>query len=161
MAKVLVAYATRSGASEDIARAIADVVRKDGHDVAVADLRDRPAPDADLVIVGSGVNAGAWYPEAIGWLARNTAALKATKVAVFNACLNAADPAKRADALAYNKVVVERMGTVASESFPGRFAPARVGWFRRTFLRAIQQEPEDHLDLAVVRGWAGSLLREL
>ena len=161
MVKVLVAYATRSGASEDIARAIADVVRNGAHDVTVVDLAEKPEPDADLIVVGSGVNAGAFYPEAISWLARHTERLRGTKVAVFNACLNAADPAKRAESLAYNKVAVDRIGTIASESFAGRFAPARVGWFRRTFLKTMQQEPRDLVDTDAARAWAVELLRSL
>ena len=94
MVKILVAFATRGGATADIADAVAEVAKKAGHDVTVADLQSKPSPDADLVIVGSGINAGAWYPEAAVWLSTHTAALKDRRVAVFNACLNAADPSK-------------------------------------------------------------------
>lgn len=75
-----VAYATRSGAAEDAAAAIADVMREAGHTVDLADLKTKPSPLADLVVVGSGVNAASWYSESIGWLAVNSAALKETRV---------------------------------------------------------------------------------
>ena len=161
MAQILVAYATRSGAAADVSDAVAEVLRAAGHDVDVADLRDKPTADADQVGDASGVNAGAWYPEAKAWLARNTGAVRGTKVAVFNTCLGAADPAKRADSLAYNTMAVDRVGAVASEAFAGRFVPDRVGWFRRTFLKTMQQPEKDHLDLDVVRAWASTLLREV
>ncbi|AQP45669.1 flavodoxin domain-containing protein [Tessaracoccus flavus] len=161
MATVLVAYATRGGTAHDIAEAVADVARDAGHDVTVADLRDKPHARADLVVVGSGVNAGSWYPEAVAWLARHTDTLRGTKVALFNACLNAADPAKREDSLAYNKVGVDRVGAVSSEAFAGRYVPHRVGWFRRVFLKTMQQQPQDHLDLDRVRAWAQGLLAQL
>lgn len=158
MARVLVAYASRSGAAEDIAGAVAEVARGVGHDVTLSDLREKPALDADLVVVGSGIQAGTWYPEALGWLAGNAEALRSTGVAVFNACLNAADPAKRSDAVGYNRVHADKVGAVASESFPGRFVPSKVGFFRRVFLKTMQQQPQDHLDLDAVRAWAGDVL---
>lgn len=83
-----VAYATRSGAAEDAAAAIADVMREAGHTVDLADLKTKPS------------------------------------------CLNATEPEKRDESLAYNRVAVDKAGpVVASESFPGRFAPKRVNWF--------------------------------
>lgn len=158
MGKVLVAYATRGGTARDIAEAVGAELRVTGQEVRVADLKTMPPVDgADLVVVGSGVNAGSWYSEATGWVAAEQGALRATRVAVFNACLNAAEPAKRAESLAYNAAMAERLGAEASESFAGRFVPQHVSWWRRWFLHTMQKPVQDHLDLDAVRAWASTL----
>ncbi|WP_353081858.1 flavodoxin domain-containing protein [Tessaracoccus lapidicaptus] len=158
MGRVLVAYATRGGAARDIAETVGEVLRASGHAVRVADLKSKPGVDgAELVVLGSGINAGSWYPEATSWLAAEAGALRAARVAVFNACLNAADPAKRDDSLAYNRSVAERVRASASESFAGRFVPEHISWWRRLFLRTMQKPTQDHLDLDAVRAWASTL----
>ena len=160
MGKVLVAYATRGGTARDIADTVGSTLRSAGHEVRVADLKSRPAvDDAELVVLGSGVNAGSWYQEATAWVSAQEPALVVTRVAVFNACLNAADPAKRAESLAYNASMAERVGAEASESFAGRFVPEHVSWWRRMFLHTMQKPTQDHLDLDAVRAWASTLIR--
>lgn len=62
---VLVACASRYGATDGIARAIAEVLTEAGHDVTVASCDE--APDAaafDAVVVGSAVYAGHWLEAA-------------------------------------------------------------------------------------------------
>lgn len=158
MGKVLVAYATRGGTARDIAEAIGSVLRSTGHQVLVADLKSRPSVDgAALVVLGSGINAGSWYQEATAWVAAEEGSLRDVRVAVFNACLNAADPAKRVESLAYNASMAERLGAEASESFAGRFVPEHVSWWRRWFLRTMQKPMQDNLDLGAVRAWASTL----
>lgn len=158
MGLVLVAYATRSGAALDIATAIDAEIRAAGHRVRLASLAHAPSIDgADLVVVGSGIHATLWYPEASAWLDANQAALLATKVAVFNTCLNAADPNKRSEALAYNRAASDAVGAIASESFAGRYAKEDVGFFQRLLLALMGQADQDHVDTAKAITWAGEL----
>ena len=64
MGTVLIGYATRTGAARDVAEEVAGVLRAVGHDVRLANLEQQPPIDgADLVVVGSGINASAFYPE--------------------------------------------------------------------------------------------------
>lgn len=154
---VLIGYATRGGTAHDIAQTIADELRPHGQ-VRVADLRTNPAvADADLVVLGSGIHTGAWYAEATAWIAEHQAELAATRVAIFNACLNAADSTKYDVALHYNDAVAKTVTPVLNQTFPGRYVPQRVSWWRRLFLRALQKPPQDHLDLNHVRSWAQQL----
>ena len=159
MGYVLIGYATRTGAAADVAQSMADVFREAGHGVRVANLAEEPAIDAaDLIILGSGVNTGAWYPEALAWIRGNAKALGAARVAVFNTCLNAADPEKREVALGYNDSVVGRCGAVASEAFAGRFVPARVSLLSRIFAKLRGHGDDDHVDPTKARAWATDLL---
>lgn len=137
---------------------LVDELRLAGHDVDVADLKTSPsADDRDLVVLGSGIQAGQWYPEAVAWGSSHGAQLAGCRVALFNVCLNAADPAKREESLGYNKVVAGRLTPVAQESFGGRYVPERVSWAKRIFLRTLQKPRQDHVDEVAVRAWARSL----
>ncbi len=158
MATVLIAFATRSGAARDIATAIDETLRADGHRVRLADLADGPRIEgADLVVVGSGINATAWYPEAAAWMDANQAALLATRVAVFNTCLNAADPAKRDEALGYNQAAAEAVDAAASETFAGRYVKEKAGFFQRVLLAILGKPSQDHVDTDAARAWARDL----
>ena len=159
MARVLIGWASRAGAACDIAGLLADELRGLGHDVEVADLRAEPdASTRDLVVLGSGIQAGQWYPEATAWVAANEATLSSTRVALFNVCLNAAHLSKRDESLGYNKAVVSRVDPVAMESFAGRYVPDEVPWFKRLFLRTLQKSAQDHVDQEAVRAWGRELV---
>lgn len=159
MGTVLIGYATRTSAAADVADAIATVMREGGHVVRVANLDQEPRVDgADLVVVGSGINATVYYPEATAWLKANADELAATDVAVFNTCLNAADPEKRDAALAYNDAAVARHDALASATFAGRYVPAKVSWFSKLFGKVTGQKARDHVDTEAARAWAQELL---
>lgn len=137
---------------------VVDELRLAGHDVDIADLKTSPsAHDRDLVVLGSGIQAGQWYPEAVAWASAHGAQSAGGPVALFNVCLNAADPAKRDESLGYNNVVAGRLTPVAQESFGGRYVPERVSWVKRIFLKGLQKPRQDHVDEVAVRAWARSL----
>ncbi len=69
MASVLVAYASRLGATREIARRIGEVLRAAGHEVAVQSVDDPVDVTAyDAVVVGSGVFGGHWHRPAIDFV---------------------------------------------------------------------------------------------
>ncbi|NJD28869.1 MAG: hypothetical protein FIA92_11305 [Chloroflexi bacterium] len=72
MARVLVAYATRLGATREIARRIGEVLRAVDHEVAVQSVDEAVDVAAfDAVVVGSGVFAGHWHRPALEFVRRN------------------------------------------------------------------------------------------
>lgn len=86
MRRALIAYGTRSGATAGTAEAIAEVLRRSGLEVRVADLaRDRVEDVAgyDLIIVGSGIRVERWTGAAEGFLKRHRGALAAKRLALF------------------------------------------------------------------------------
>lgn len=157
MARILITHATRAGATRDVADILAGAFREQGHDVWCSPVRDAPSLDGvDLVVAGSGIHVGAWYGDAVDWLSRNADAVRG-RVALFNVCLNAADPAKQDEALGYNASLAEQLEAVSSASFAGRYVPERVGVFKRLFLRSLKQEPRDLVDPPSIRRWAEAL----
>ncbi|MCW4029979.1 MAG: hypothetical protein NWE92_10090 [Candidatus Bathyarchaeota archaeon] len=75
MNKVLIAFATKSGATEDTAQLIADTLQNQyALDVDLVDLRRNGHPDFSAygsVVVASGIRMGKWYKEALQFLKSN------------------------------------------------------------------------------------------
>ena len=82
---VLVAYATRYGATRSIAERIAARLREHGHQVVVH-ASDRPVDAAmyDAVVVGSSVYNQAWLPAAQEFVRQNLDALAGRPVWMFS-----------------------------------------------------------------------------
>lgn len=84
MSHILVAYASKRGSTEEVARAIAGQLRDDGHTVDVLPAAAAPGPvDYDGVVLGGSLYIGHWHPDALRYLRRNWQALAAGPLAVF------------------------------------------------------------------------------
>ncbi len=87
--RALVAYGTRWGSTEEVARELAMVLEANAHSTTVVDLRVRKTVDLeayDLVVVGSGIAYGSWSKDALRFLDRSAPALRSKKLAMFACC---------------------------------------------------------------------------
>ncbi len=83
---VLIVYGTRYGASAGTSEEIAKILRGEGFDVKVTNLREEKVNDIsgyDLVVVGSGIPMGMWAGEAEDFLKKHQNDLKQKKLAIF------------------------------------------------------------------------------
>lgn len=157
MGRILITYATRAGATTDVADILADAFERAGHKVETIPVQDAAAPEGfDLVVVGSGIHATAWYPDALAWVERHAGGV-AGRVALFNVCLNAADPTRQPETLGYNAAAAALVEPLASASFAGRYVPERVSFWKRVFMRTMQARATDHVDPEAIRSWGAAL----
>jgi menaquinone-dependent protoporphyrinogen oxidase len=85
LARVLVVYATRHGATRGIAERIAATLRESGAAVTVQPVGQADSPaDYDAVIVGSALYFFRWLKEATGFVRRNSATLAERPVWLFS-----------------------------------------------------------------------------
>ena len=156
MQRVLVGYATRAGSTAEAAGIIADELRVRGFDVVVADLRDDPDPAGfDGFVLGSATQALTWLPESLTWLRNH--GHQVGRAALFNLSITAVDPTKQDVALGHNKAASELVEASAQAAFAGRYAPKKVGFFKRLLFRALAKKPADHVDPPTIRAWARGL----
>jgi len=83
MKKILIAYATMAGSTEDVARVVAEEIAKRGVQVdvlPVGEVKDLQAYDG--VVVGAPMIMG-WHRAALGFLRRNRRVLQQIPLAVF------------------------------------------------------------------------------
>lgn len=165
--QILVAYASKSGSTADIAGWVSDALRAAGHTVTLAAAPEAPAPDAfDAVFVGSGIRAGQWDADGVAWLTRHAAALRARPVVTFSGSLQAADgaAASQAQVAGYTTKVVAPLGIrpVAHGNLVGAYDPTRVSLPERLVMKALGRgQASDQRDPAAVRAWVAQVLSEL
>jgi menaquinone-dependent protoporphyrinogen oxidase len=84
--KTLIAYATRYGATAGTSEEIAKILREEGFDVKVVNLKEekvKAITEYDLIIVGSGLQMFRWVGEAENFLNKFRKELATKKVALF------------------------------------------------------------------------------
>jgi menaquinone-dependent protoporphyrinogen oxidase len=85
MPRIQVVVASRHGATAGIANRIAEVLRSEGAEVAVADAAGNPDPgDFDAYVIGSAVYLGSWLKEGIDFLDRHQSTLARKPVWIFS-----------------------------------------------------------------------------
>ncbi|MFI1991516.1 flavodoxin domain-containing protein [Actinoplanes sp. NPDC020271] len=85
MTRILVAYASRSGSTREVAEAVATVATAAGHDVVLVPARavDEPLTGWDVVILGAPLYSGRWHRDAHRFLKKHRGELDRLQVAVF------------------------------------------------------------------------------
>lgn len=172
---VLVAFGTRYGSTVKVADAIASEMRSAGHDVDVADLRERIRIELgryDLVVVGSPVFIGKWTRPAQEFLRKNAKALAEKKVAMFVCCSDILFDGKvEAARKMYLEEVAASYGLTptATGMFGGEVDFNKYGMFTRFLLSKVgargamedrgveTSKPYDFRDWGQIREWAREL----
>jgi menaquinone-dependent protoporphyrinogen oxidase len=152
MKKTLIAYASKSGATEQVAKIIEEVLKETpGLEVELANLRkDSPnIAQYENIVVGAGVRAGKVYSEALDFLNQD---FSNKKVAFFVCCGGAGDPKKYGESCTnYVTNVLAKfpnLKTVATEAFGGR-------------MKMLGKTLFDNVDPVKVRAWTETLASKL
>jgi menaquinone-dependent protoporphyrinogen oxidase len=163
---VLVTAATRTGATIEIAEAIAGVLRADGMRVTVA------GPDAvddvegyDAVVLGSAVYSGRWLEPARMFVNRFEDALAERPVWLFSSGpvgdpssavvrMMVADPVELPELL-------ERTKARGHKLFAGKLARNSLPFGRRLAMRLLSSREGDWRDWPAIEEWATAIATEL
>ena len=88
MNKMLVAYATNSGTTAEVAKAVAEEIRKSGAQVDVLPVAEvGELASYSAVVLGAPMIMG-WHPAALQFLRRHKAVLARLPLAVFTTCMS-------------------------------------------------------------------------
>jgi menaquinone-dependent protoporphyrinogen oxidase len=87
--RVLIAYATYAGSTQEVAVEIGKVLGERGFAVDVIPVVENPpVGDYQFVLIGSAVHGSHWLSEAIDFVETNQTALNRVPVAFFSVCLS-------------------------------------------------------------------------
>ncbi len=147
--KTLIAYETKGGATEEVARKIAETLRvKCGLELDLVDLRKQKIQNIESyqnIIVGSGIRAGKAYDKALKFLETH---FGDKRVAFYVCCGDVGDPERCATAkVRYIENVLAKypeVKPIATEAFGGR-------------TKMLGKTVYDYLDLSKVEAWAEEL----
>ena len=186
MAKALIVYGTRYGATEMTSSEIAEVFRDEGLDVKVVNLKIEKVKDIsdyDLVLVGSGIKIKKWTKEPEKFLQKFKKELAKKKTAFFICCgakypLN--EDANVETELEYArtnhleaKATKYNLQPIAFGLFGGVYNFNKMGWFFRKTLSAVKPQLEaagvpetepglyDTRDINAIRSWAKNVAQQI
>uniref|UniRef100_UPI0034E03DE4 flavodoxin domain-containing protein n=1 Tax=Modestobacter roseus TaxID=1181884 RepID=UPI0034E03DE4 len=161
--RVLVAVASRHGATAEIAEELARVLRAASPTLVVQTLpveRAGDPADHDAVVLGSAVYAGRWLAPARDYAARHAAALRGRPVWLFSSGPIGAPPFPPDDP--HDAAPLLRSLTAREHRvFPGRLDPSRLGLAERAVVTAMRAPVGDSRDWPAVRAWAEQIAAEL
>jgi len=158
-ARVLVAYATKLGSTQEIAEVIGEVLRDAGHDVDA--LNARAVDDVaryDAVVLGSALYAAHWQRDANRFVGRHLAALQARPVWLFSSGpLDRSADWGRLPVAPAVAITTDPVGARDHRTFGGRLlADAPVD------PQVLATHPVgDFRDWAAIRAWASGIAQEL
>jgi menaquinone-dependent protoporphyrinogen oxidase len=156
MTRVLVAAASRHGATFELAQAIGLVITAHGLSVDVRHLEDVENASAyDAFVVGSAIYMGRWTKEARAFLERHERAIATHPTWLFSSGPIAGAGEFDAGAL------VEATGAREHHLFGGRLVKVLLGRRERLVTGALRAPEGDYREWTIVTAWATAIARTI
>jgi len=158
--KVLVAYASATGSTVDIAAAIGTTLSERGFAVDVRPIVDHPSlAGYQSVLVGSPVHGAHWLPEAVDFVTTNQAELNALPAALFTVHFFSRGESEGAQKrrMAYLDRVRPLVPQADVVFFGGRFDQRTVAFGLPSWLARLTPTM-DVRDWDAIRAWAQAVL---
>ncbi len=163
---ILVTYASKYGATKEIAEKIGAILRQAGWaaDVlSVTDVRELAAYQA--VILGSAVYVGKWMKSACEFLDENTEVLAARPVWLFSTGpTGEGDPVALLEGWRFppeQQPIADRIQPRDIAVFHGNIDPRRVNLIEKTAVKALKKPFGDSRNWNAITAWAISIAETL
>ena len=157
MSRILIAYGTKHGATEEIAQAIAEEIERAGNDVDCVRAEQVSGIDSyDAVVLGSAVYMGRWRAPARKLLKREAKALSSRPLWMFSSGpVGQPDPSFAAPPGIEKRA--ERLGARGHVVFGGRMPVEPANFIERSMVDKCKPELRDLRDWGAVRAWAAGV----
>ena len=158
---VLVGYATRYGSTQQVAEAVAAMLREGGLEVDIQPMRKvRTLAGYSAVVLGAPLFMFRWHKDALRFLSRHRQALKERPVAVFalGPTHDPYDEEEWQDSCAQLDKELAKFPwftPVALEMFGGKYDPTKLRF--PINLLAGKEPASDLRDWTAIRAWASDL----
>jgi menaquinone-dependent protoporphyrinogen oxidase len=155
---VLVAAASRYGATAEIARAIGEGLERAGLDVTVASVDDVSSLDGyDAVVLGSAVYAGRWLKAARKFVKRNRSALSAAPVWLFSSGPIGDPPKPDGEEAVDVTAIIEATEPEEHRILAGKLDKDQLTFGERAIVVAVRSPEGDFRDWDEIAAWAGQI----
>lgn len=164
--RILVAVATRHGATKGIADSIGEALREKGLDCTVAPVEAiSNVSEYDAVVLGSGIYAGRWLRSAREFAVAHEDALAERRTWLFSSgpigAVGSARGLDEPDPVADARKLAERIGARGVRTFGGRLELDQLSRAERVVARIVRSPEGDFRDWEAIRAWAGQIAKDL
>jgi menaquinone-dependent protoporphyrinogen oxidase len=159
---VLVAVASKHGATTEIAEAIARSLEEHGRPAVVRPLDEIGSIEGyEGVVVGSAVYAGSWLKEAREFVDHHAGELAAVPTWLFSSGPLGDPPLPEAAKAVKVDGIVAGSGAREHRLFAGALDRHELGLAERAVLRLVRAEEGDHRDWEAVRAYGAEIALQL
>ncbi len=177
MSKIAICYGSRYGTTTGIVQEMAKTAEEVGASIEVVELKRNKLAQSvheyDLILIGSGIQAGRWTKEPLKFIEENLESLSNCKVALFVVCGDAGNPAlcdkAQADYLDTITAQYPTLSPVSTGLFGGMFDFKRYNFVTRSLVKSIvkkrtpkgEEVPEimDFRDWDKIREWTTNVVQ--
>lgn len=160
--KILVAYASRHGSTQEIAQALAQELRARGHSVAVRAVNEVGSIKGYVAaVIGSAVYMGSWLPEARSFVDENRETLAHIPVWLFSSGPLGTDDPRPAGDPAHLGELIRATQARGHRLFVGKLDRNSLGLGERLLAKAVRAPDGDFRDWDDVRTWAREIAMAL
>lgn len=154
---VLVAFATKHGATEEIADAIGDALRGRSVETNVLPVQDITTLEIyDAIVLGSAVYAGHWRGEAKDFVEHHGDVLRTKPVWLFSSG-PLGDPPEPADDPVEVADVMDALEAEEHRLFAGKVDSDDLNFGEKTIMKMVQAPYGDFRPWNDIRVWAGEI----
>jgi menaquinone-dependent protoporphyrinogen oxidase len=162
VSRILVAYASKHGATAEIADAVADELRQAGHEVDCLSAEQVEGLDVyDATVIGSAVYMKRWRPEARRLLKRHGKELASHPFWVFSSGPFGKNPDPSWSEPPRTLKRAEHLGVRGHVVFGGRLPLEPSNFMERAMVRDCPPDKRDLRDWDEIRAWAAGISRAL
>jgi len=164
--KVLVAYASKYGATAEIAEKIGEVLRQAGLQADVLSVeRVGDLAPYGAIVLGSAVYMGQWRKEAVAFLETNEPALAARPVWLFSSGpTGEGDPVKLLQGWRLptaQQPLAERLKPRDIAVFHGRLDAKKLSLAEKLVIKGVKAPSGDFRDWEAITAWATGIAAEV
>ncbi len=163
---VLVTYATKYGATAEIAERIGQVLRAAGLSADVVPAEQvRDPGDFRAVVLGSAVYIGRWRRQAAKFLQRHETVLSGMPVWIFSSGPSGkGDPEKLTQGWTFPaslQPIADRIQPRDVTLFHGSVDADKLNWLERRMLKMVDSPAGDFRDWEAIESWAAGIATAL
>lgn len=160
--KILVAYASKYGATAEIAEAIGRTLAEAGQTVEVHPVeRVHDLAPYSAVVLGSAVYTGNWRKEAVAFLEEHERELAARPVWLFSSGPSGeGDPVELMKGWRFpeaQQAIADRIGPRDIAVFHGEIDTKKLNLAERLIVKAIKAPVGDYRDWQAISAWASGI----
>lgn len=160
--KILVAYGSKHGGTQEIAAKISEVLQSTGLQTELANVKDvKDLSPYGAVVLGAGVYIGSWVKEAAKFLKQNAETLKTKKVWLYSS--GPTGEGNTYDLLQgwkFPKNLQESADVIQPveiTAFQGVLVPEKMNGFERWIIKNVNAPMGDFRNWEEIAVWAGTI----